>query len=698
MVVWGIGLFVHLVSPGDPVSNTFALMCLAFSTLLASHNFSGSVCKFFDARWTTFIVFAPVWPLLSALVLHFFSLFPTRQPWWPRIRPWVYGTAAAIGAVYSYSFASWGDAHLSDPMLILTVVFNVAASLYGIAVSVVAYRRAVSTRVRHQVMIVGLGICLGALLPFLSMSTYILFRPYPGVWWSPSELLGIRIVSDWLLPLPVQMLIGTVIFPLSIAIAILRYRIFGAKLTLIKAVTAGVLVTALIAAYTLGVNGLPVLFGALRVDDLVVRLVGERFDWVWVSNILATLTTALLFTPLRNGIYSRVTRLLYPYRITTSEALKRLIEAARRAGETFETDAETELCSILCHTLEAMLYLEKVFIWFYFPATGNLQLGGGEDNESIHIPLGRDILRYLIQTPPPLEPTGLVWEPLSGVLAELDVQMCLPLVYQGRELVGLVALGPRRDEVPFDDQDRQLLAHLAEYLLLLLKNVRTICALQQSRERVSIVQEIERKRIVQDLHDATLKDLAYLATIQLELCKRATADSPQAVRLLKETQEQVKQVAVDLRRVLADISPDVIANRGLVSALESLINTERARTQVQRTEIDLHINGYANRMLPEPYELAVFRYVQEALRNALKHAQASRIDIRLQCADGWLEVVVQDDGRGFDAVQLGDALRSGHLGLQNMRDRIDALGGEFIIEPVPSVGTTVQARIPLPRG
>ncbi|MCP4541737.1 MAG: hypothetical protein GY832_31785 [Chloroflexi bacterium] len=695
LIVWGIGLFVHMVSPRDPTSSIFAWMCLALSTLLSAHNFSGSVHKFFDARWTTFIVFAPVWPMFNALGVHFLSIFPESRVWWPRLRSWTYGAAVVIAIVYSYSFASWGNAHLSDPMLITTTVYSVVGCLYGIASIIVVYRRNPSSRVRQQIRIVGLGLCLGVLIPFLSISTYFLFRPYSGVWWSPTELLGTRLVSEWLLPLPFQLLAGSVIFLSFIAVAILRYRVFGAKPALIKAVTAGMLVTSLIVAYILGVNGLQALFGALRVDDLIVRLIGERFDWVWISNILATLATALLFTPLRDGLYRRVTRLLYPYRITVGEALNRLIEAARQAGQALEIGAETELPTALCRTLENMLYLEKAFIWFYFPATGDLQSAGHRDVQPASLPLSGDVLLYLIQTPQPLELTSSVLGPLDEALAALNVQIALPLVYQGRELVGVVGLSPRRDEVPFDRQDWQLLAHLAEYLLLLLKNVRTIRALWQSRERVSAVQEVERKRIAQELHDATLHDLSFLATVQLELCERAVTNPEQIVRLIEETRNKIRQTATELRSRLADISPDIIANRGLVTALESLVSTERGRLSVREIEITLHIDGYTNKMLPERHELAVFRCVQEALRNALQHAQASQVDVWLQCQNDWLEAIVADNGRGFDPVQLGDALRSGHLGLQNMRDRVETLGGEFVVESVLERGTIVRARVPL---
>lgn len=700
LTVWGIGLFVHLVSPKEWTSNLFALVCLALSATFGVHNFNGFVHKFFYAHWSISIFYGAAWSMLNALAVHFFSIFPEPRDWWPRIRPWVYGLALAIGAVSStanalWSASQWVASALIVPTLLAMTIYSVVAALYCMAVFIFAYRHSSSTRVRHQVRIVGLGLILGLLLPFLSTSTYILFRPYPGVWWSPTAILGVRPVSDWLLPLPLQLLVTATVFPTFLAVAILRYRAFNAKPAMVKAVATTLLAVALILIYTLAVNGFQALLDVLSVDVLLFDFVGERFEREWIGNILAILVTAILLTPLRDLIQRGVTRLLYPYRITGDEALKRLIEAVRQADRAIETSAE--MSQVLTSTLKDMLHLQDVYLWFYFPASGELQLAGSQELQPARLPLDTNVLQHLIQARPPLNlPTDPALAPLSTALARLNVQVCLPLVYRGRELVGLVGLGPRRDEVPFGQEDRQLLFHLAEYLLLLLKNVRTIQALERSRERIGLAQERERRRIAQDLHDGPLQDLSYLATVELELCKRAVPDPEQAVPLIQGAQKDVGRAIADLRGMLSDISPEIVSRRGLVSALRSLVNRARSQAGEQDVEIVLHVAGCTDQMLPEQYELALFRYVQEALSNALKHARAGRIDITLHCTGGRLLVVVQDDGCGFDVGQHGEFLRSGHLGLQSMQDRIESLRGEFSIQSPPGEGTTVQAEIPLP--
>jgi hypothetical protein len=279
------------------------------------------------------------------------------------------------------------------------------------------------------------------------------------------------------------------------------------------------------------------------------------------------------------------------------------------------------------------------------------------------------------------------------------VEIYLPLIFRGQELVGLVGLGPRRDEVPFGPEDYDLLIPLASHLLLLLKNERTIRALQQSRERLNTMQEIERKHIAQDLHDETLQYLSYLATVQLELCKRAVSDPEQVRPMLQDIQAETRQAVRDLRAILAAISPAIITNQGLVNALRSLVDTERSRVNGKQSEIHLHIEGYRDKMLPESHELAIFRYVQEALHNAAHHAQAHRVEIKLESMESTrhprLIVTVHDDGIGFDTERLSEIVRKGHMGLQNMRDRIETLDGALFLESEPGEGTTVRAEIPL---
>jgi signal transduction histidine kinase len=271
----------------------------------------------------------------------------------------------------------------------------------------------------------------------------------------------------------------------------------------------------------------------------------------------------------------------------------------------------------------------------------------------------------------------------------------VPLVYGSDELVGLIAVGERKDGVPFDGDDRNLVVHLAGYVLLLLKNERTIHELQNARQRVAAAEEVERKRLAEELHDLTLQQLGFLATVQLELCRRSLADPVRADEAIGQAQDVARQAAADLRQVLSDLSPDVISRRGIVAAVESFVSAERPRAERAGTALLLEVDGQVQRRPAQEQELALFRCAHEAVRNALAHARARTVRVVLRCHGDGLGVSVIDDGQGFDVERAAEALRGGHLGLQAMRDRIAAVAGTLTIESSPS-GTVFQAHVPYP--
>jgi signal transduction histidine kinase len=282
---------------------------------------------------------------------------------------------------------------------------------------------------------------------------------------------------------------------------------------------------------------------------------------------------------------------------------------------------------------------------------------------------------------------------ITGLLSSLDVKLCVPLVYGTNELVGLIAIGARTDGVPFDRDDRDLVAHLAGYVLLLLKNERTIHELRQARQRGATAEERERKRLAEELHDLTLQQLGFLATVQLELCQRSLADPARAKEAIAEAQAVARQAAADLRQVLSDLSPDVISRRGIVAAVESFIASERPRAEAAGTVLTLNVERGATPHAPEGQERTVFRCIHEAVRNALAHARARTVRVTLRCTADGISASVADDGSGFDVERAGEALRAGHLGLQAMRDRVAAASGMLTITSSQS-GTTVQVHVP----
>jgi signal transduction histidine kinase len=204
---------------------------------------------------------------------------------------------------------------------------------------------------------------------------------------------------------------------------------------------------------------------------------------------------------------------------------------------------------------------------------------------------------------------------------------------------------------------------------------------------VTAAQEEERKRIARELHDGLLPVLASL-NIRLHTVGRLLEreEHPLAAEV-RELAEQAQASSRDIRRLVHDLRPVALDELGLVPAL---------RQHLTRCE---HEQGLAvefvadeGERLPAPLETALFRIVQEAVNNVLRHAQALHVIVTLSRDLDQVTVQIVDDGQGFD-IQLP---RSGrHVGLWSMRERVEQLGGQLEVHSAPGQGTTVTAIVPL---
>lgn len=200
-------------------------------------------------------------------------------------------------------------------------------------------------------------------------------------------------------------------------------------------------------------------------------------------------------------------------------------------------------------------------------------------------------------------------------------------------------------------------------------------------------QEKERARVAREHHDETGQVLTLLL-VRLQLISDQIADAKVKVEL-SELRELVAQTIDGVRRLVVDLGPTVLDELGLPSAVEWLVDRVRADGTL-RVELSLDVDGE----IPRPIALAIFRVAQEALTNAVRHASASRVSIRLERKAGVLRLVVSDDGIGFDLQHM----RAGgeeNVGLVGMSERITLVMGDLRIESQPGCGTTVIAQVPL---
>jgi len=205
-------------------------------------------------------------------------------------------------------------------------------------------------------------------------------------------------------------------------------------------------------------------------------------------------------------------------------------------------------------------------------------------------------------------------------------------------------------------------------------------------------QEAERARLAQELHDGPVQDLIALgqrAEMALRLVERGEVDRAQA--LLEETRQAELETMDELRRIIGALRPVYLEDLGFLPALEMLIRQTAERTPAQ---IRLEKDGAPRRFAPE-VELAAYRIAQEALNNAVQHAQTQHIVVYVRCDLEGLTLSVIDDGVGFVLPPRPDVLtQAGHFGLVGMQERATRLGGTLKIDTAPDTGTRISTRLP----
>jgi two-component system sensor histidine kinase UhpB len=198
------------------------------------------------------------------------------------------------------------------------------------------------------------------------------------------------------------------------------------------------------------------------------------------------------------------------------------------------------------------------------------------------------------------------------------------------------------------------------------------------------VLEAELKRIAHALHDEAGQ---LLASVHIAIADVASELPPRARRRLDGVELLLKQIEAELRSLSHELRPTVLDNLGLVPALDHL-----AEKVAKRTGLIISITGETGERLPAAVETALYRIVQEALNNVVKHAHAHSVWIELQRTRLKILCAIRDDGMGFDAV---DRRGKQGLGLSGIRERLNSLGGSLSVVTEPRRGTTLLAGIPL---
>ncbi|WP_219643266.1 GAF domain-containing sensor histidine kinase [Cohnella sp. CFH 77786] len=444
---------------------------------------------------------------------------------------------------------------------------------------------------------------------------------------------------------------GMMLIPVTLLIALLKRRLWDIDALVNRALVYGALSLFVIAVYVVGVWYVGTVF---------------RSASNLISSLIATGLIAVLFAPLKEFLQRRVNRLIYGH---NEDPLSVLGTLGRRLENPLSPQ---ESLKVVVRTVKEALKL---------PYAG---LSIARDGELLTI--AED------GTPPEGEPVRL------------------PLVHRGEKLGELLA-APRSPGESFTASDRRFLDMLVRQAGAVVQSatasldlIRAAEDLRESRERLVLAREEERRRLRGNLHDDLAPRLAALAFTASAAETLLESDPARTKTILAELQTVIRSSVADIRRLVHDLRPPSLDELGLVGAIRERIH-DLTRPLAQRsgeagssaTEFRLSAPD-ALPALPAAVEVAAFRIVTEAMVNVVRHSGASSCEVRISYdrePERALTLEVADDGGG-----VGDRRRSlpgpGGIGLQSMRERAEELGGWFRIENAEPSGTRVSARLPLP--
>ncbi len=425
--------------------------------------------------------------------------------------------------------------------------------------------------------------------------------------------------------------------PAAIGIAVLKYRLYDLDVVVNKTLVYGGLALFITAVYVLIVVGIGSLFGSG--DQANVPL-----------SIAATAIVAVAFQPVRERVQRFANRLVYGQRATPYEVLS---EFSERLGGAY--DAE-DLLPRMARILAEGTGAQRSDVWLAVDDRLRPEASWPHDAH-------------------PLDPIGL--DPFPEGL--------FPVRHQD-ELLGALSLEKRPGE-SLSATEQSLVEHLAGQAGLVLRNVGLTEALlarleelRASRQRLVAARDEERRRLERNLHDGAQQQLVALS-VKARLAQQLAERDPAKVEaMLEQIQADTGEALENLRDLARGIYPPLLADQGLVAALQA---------QARKAAVPTTVDGNGIGRFGQDVEAAVYFSCLEALQNVAKYAGASRAGISLRNGGGTLTFSVTDDGGGFDT-----SLTSYGTGLQGMADRLAALEGDLDVRSEPGRGTTVVGRVP----
>ena len=584
---------------------------------------------------------------IAGMAIALPQLFPDGRLLSRRWRPLAWFGAGALTLTVSIlliRFVIGPKATGLDWLVTLAFILFFTAMIASLVPLVLRYRRSTGVE-RQQLKWVFYGLTLT--IPLVAATGLI------GLIWHLSEAVTASI------SLPAAM-----ILPVTITVAVLRYRLFDIDVVISRTLLVAGLAGFITAAYVGIVVG-------------VGSLVGSGDEPNLALSVVATAVVAVAFQPVRRGLQRVANRLVFGRRATPYDVLSGFatrVGAAERSSES------------LMHVAELMAR------------------GTGADPARVWLRVGSELrpaATWPLAADPDAGPAAVAIAESDGGAADgaadeaaapalPDADLAVPVRDRG-ELLGVLTIAKPRGE-RLTEIDTDLLGRLAAASGVLLRNLRLDAELAQrltdleaSRRRLQSAQNDARQRIEEDLAGGSRAQLAALRERLSALAGEVDpASAPKTALLLDQLVAAADGAMATLDGLAAGVYPPRLAADGLAAAL-----TEQAAKAA--VPVSVHALGVGR--YPAEVEAAVYFSVLEALQNVAKYAQAGSAQVRLTADGDRLHFEVTDDGIGFDP-----ATTSMGSGLQGMADRLDTVGGTMALHSTPGSGTTITGQAPVLSG
>ncbi len=421
------------------------------------------------------------------------------------------------------------------------------------------------------------------------------------------------------------------LIPVTIGIAVLKYRLYDIDFVIRKTVVFAVMAAVIASVYVGLVVGVGALVGSTQSP---------------VLSALAAAVVAIVFQPVRTAARRFADRVVYGERASPYEVMASFGD--QLAGAYSADDVLARTARVLGE-------------------------GVGADRACVWLQVGADLEQVAS------------WPDASGT-SERDDDLTVEVRQQGELLGALSVAMPLND--PINPSKERLVRDLAVQAGLVLRNERLttllkarLVELQAAQKRLVAARDAERRRLERNIHDGAQQQLVALQVRQRLAEQLVDRDPAKAKEMLGQIQTDTGTALDDLRDLARGIYPPLLADKGLEAALTA---------QARKSPVPVEVEAHGIDRFPQEIEAAVYFSALEALQNTAKYAQATHATVTLSRANGSLLFTVVDDGAGFDTSATGYG-----TGLQGIADRLGALDGHLEVASGHGSGTTVTGRVPV---